>query len=48
MDLRNSNCIDLRNFYFATIWKLSSKIFFIRSGQMHHVEFNSGNSKSSK
>ena len=47
MDLRNSNGTDLRNFYFTTIWKLSSKIF-IRSGQMHHVEFNSGTSKSSK
>ena len=47
MDLRNSNGIELRNFYFTTIQKLFSKIF-IRSGTMHHVEHNSGTSKSSK
>ena len=45
MDLRNSS-FELRNFYFATILKLFSKIF-IRSGKMHHVELNSGTSKSS-
>ena len=39
MDLRNSNGIELRNFF--------SKIF-IRSGEMHRVELNSGTSKSSK
>ena len=27
MDLRNSNGIELMNFYFATVWKLFSKIF---------------------
>ena len=32
MDLRNSNCIKLRDFYFTTIQKLFSKIF-IRSGK---------------
>ena len=32
MDLRNFNGIELRNIYFATIWKLFSKIF-IRSGK---------------
>ena len=47
MDLRNSNGIELRNFYFTTVWKFFSKIF-IRSGKMHHVELNSGISKSSK
>ena len=47
MDLRNSNCIELRNFYFATVWKLFSKIF-ISSGKMHHVELNSGTYKLSK
>ena len=26
MDLRNSNGIELRNFYFTTVWKLFSKI----------------------
>ena len=46
MDLRNSNDFELRNFYFITVWKLFSKIF-IRSGKMHHVELNSGTSKSS-
>ena len=30
MDLRNSNGIGLRSFYFTTVWKLFSKIF-IRS-----------------
>ena len=45
MDLRNSNNIELRNF--TIIWKLFSKIF-IRSGKMHHMEFNSGTSKSNK
>ena len=47
MDLRNSNDFELRNFSFITVWKLLSKIF-IRSGKMHHVELNSGTSKSSK
>ena len=45
MDVRNSNSFELRNFYFTTVQKLSSKIF-IRSGKMHHVELNSR--KSSK
>ena len=36
MDVRNSNDIELRNFYFTTIWKLFSKIF-IRNGKMHHI-----------
>ena len=40
MNLRNSNGIELRNFYFTTVWKLFSK--------MHHVELNSGTSKSSE
>ena len=47
MDLRNSNRIGLRNFYFTTVQKLFSKIF-IRSAKMYHVELNSGTSKSSK
>ena len=47
MDLRNFNGIELRNFYFTTVWKLFSKIF-IRSGKMRHVELNSGTSKLSK
>ena len=47
MDLRNSNGIELRNFYFTTLWKLFSKSF-IRSGKLHNVELNSGTSKSSK
>ena len=47
IDLRNSNGIELRNFYFTTVLKLFSKMF-IRSGKMHHVEFNSGTSKSGK
>ena len=47
MDLRNSNGIDLRNFYFTTVWKLFLKMF-IRSEKMHHVELSSGTSKSSK
>ena len=47
MDLRNSIGFELRNFYFTTAWKLLSKIF-IRSGKMHHMELNSGTSKSSK
>ena len=50
MDLRNSNGFELRNFFFTiitTVWKLFLKIF-IRSGEMHHVEVNSGTSKSSK
>ena len=46
MDLKHSNGFELNNFYFATVWKLFSKIF-IRSGKMHHVELNSGTSKSS-
>ena len=32
MDVRNSNGFELRNIYFTTVWKLSSKIF-IRSGK---------------
>ena len=47
MDLRNSNGIESRNFYFTTVWKLFSKIF-IRSGKRHHMELNSGTYKSSK
>ena len=47
MDLRNSCSFELRNFYFTTVHKLFSKIF-IRSEKMHHVELNSGISKSSK
>ena len=47
MDLRNSNGIELWNFYFTTVWKLFLKIF-IGSGKMHHVELNSGTPKSSK
>ena len=47
MDLRNYSGTELRNLYFTTIWKLFTKIF-IRSGKMHHVELNSGTSKSSK
>ena len=46
MDLRNSNGIELRNFTLQRIegfWKI-----FIRSGKMHHMELNSGTSKSSK
>ena len=39
--------IELRNFYFTNVLKLLSKMF-IRSGKMHHVELNSGTSKSSK
>ena len=44
---KNSNGIELRNFYLTTVKKLFSKLF-IRSGKMHHVELNSGTSKSSK
>ena len=47
MDLRNSNGFEFRNFYFTTVWKVLSKSF-IRTGKMHHVELNSGSSKSSK
>ena len=47
MDLRNSNGFELRNFYFTTVGKVFSKIC-IKSGKMHHVELNSGTSKSSK
>ena len=47
MNLRNPNGFELRNFYFTTVQKLFSKIF-IRSKKMHHVELNSGTSKSSK
>ena len=47
MDLRNPKGTELRNIYSTTVWKLFSKIF-IRSGKMHHVELNSGTSKSSK
>ena len=43
MDLRNFNGIELRNFYFTTVWKLFSKIF-TRSGKMPHVGLNSGTS----
>ena len=45
MDSRNFNCIELRNSYFTTVWKLFKKIF-IRSGKMHHVELRSSTSKS--
>ena len=48
MDLRNSNDFDLRNFYFTNVQKLFFLKIFIRSGIMHHVELNSGTSKSSK
>ena len=37
---KNSNCFELRNFYFKTVQKLFSK-FFMRSGRMHHVELSS-------
>ena len=47
MDVRNSNGTELRNFYFTTVQKLFSKIF-IRSGKIHHVQLNSGTSKSSE
>ena len=47
MDLRNSNGIGLRSFYFTTVQKLISKIF-TRSGKMHHMGINLGTSKSSK
>ena len=47
MDFRNSNDIESRNFYLATVIEAFSKIF-IRSGKMHHVELSSGTSKSSK
>ena len=45
MDLRNSNGIGLLLLYNRV--EAFSKIF-IRSGKMHHVELNSGTSKSSK
>ena len=51
MDLRNSN--DFQRFrvkellLYNRIEAFSSKIF-IRSGKMHHVELNSGTSKSCK
>ena len=45
MDLRNENGFELRKFYFTTV---SFFEIFIRSGKMHHVELNSGISKSSK
>ena len=48
MNLRNSNGFELRNFYLKTVWKLFFPKIFIRSGKMHHVELNSGTSKSSK
>ena len=38
MDLRNSNGIELRNFYFTTVWKLSSKSF-IKSGKMAQFRY---------
>ena len=47
MDLRNSNDFELGNVYFATVWKLFSKIL-IGSGKMHHAELSLGTSKSSK
>ena len=47
MDLRNSNGIELKNFYFTTVSKLFSKLF-TRSGKMQHVGINSDTSKSSK
>ena len=43
MDLRNSNGIELGNFYFTTVSKLFPNIS-IRSGKMYHVELNSGTS----
>ena len=45
MDLRNSNGIELRNFYFTAVWKLFSNIL-IKSGKVHHMELKSGTSKS--
>ena len=45
MDLRNSHSIELRNFYFTTVLKPCSKIFF-QKWKIHHVELNSGTSKS--
>ena len=47
MDLRSSNGFEVRIFYFKTVQKVFSKIF-IKSGKVHHVELNSGTSKSSK
>ena len=47
MDLRNSNGIELRNFYFTTAYKRFPKIF-IKSGKMRHVHLNSDTSESSK
>ena len=47
MDLRNSNGFELRNFFFTTVEKLFSKVF-VKIGKMHHLELNSGTSKSSK
>ena len=47
MDLRNSNSIELRDFYLSHLLKLFSKIF-IRSGKMYHMELNSGTSKLNK
>ena len=43
MNLRNSNGIESRDFYFTTVQKLFSKIF-IRSRKLDHVELNSGTS----
>ena len=47
MDLRNSTGFELGNFYFTTVWKLFFKNFN-QKWKMHHVELNSGTSKSSK
>ena len=47
MDLRNSNGIDFRNFYYTTEKKLFSKIF-TRTGKLHQVGLNSGTFKSNK
>ena len=44
MDLRNSNGIELRNFYFAT----EKKLFHQKWKKMHCMELNLGTSKSSK
>ena len=47
MDLRNSNGIELRNFYFSTVKKLFFENFH-QKWTMHLVELNSGISKPSE
>ena len=47
MDLRNSNTIELRNFYFTTVETFFRK-FSSEVEKIHHVELSSGTSKSSK